>query len=95
MTKIATSRTPPELVAAELAAWIECIETALAPLAASDRSDVAVIDHLAQTVRQGWAIYDRLPADPRGEQLIMLLRRANAVMATVEDILDSLRLANR
>jgi hypothetical protein len=91
MTKTATGRTPPDPVA-ELAAWIERLEAALAPLAASDCSDITLIDHLARTVRQGWAIYDRLPEDPRGDQLIMLLRRANAVMAAVEDVLCRHRL---
>ena len=95
MTKIATGRTRPDPVAADLGAWIERLEAALAPLAAGDGSDIAPIGHLAQTVRQGWAIYDRLPEDPRGEQLIMLLRRANAVMAAVEDVLDNLRLVTR
>ena len=95
MTKIATGRTQPDLVAADLGAWIDRLEAALAPLAAGDRSDIAPIDHLAPTVRQGWAIYDRLPQDPRGEQLIMLLRRANAVTAAVQDVLDSLRLVTR
>lgn len=95
MTKIATGRTRPDLVAAELGAWIERLEVALAPLAAGDGSDIAPIDHLASTVRQGWAIYDRLPEDPRGEQLIMLLQRANAVMAAVQDVLGSLRLVTR
>ena len=95
MTKIATGRTQPDLVAAELGAWIERLEAALAPLAAGDGSDTAPIDHLARTVRQGWAIYDRLPEDPRGEQLIMLLRRANAVMAAAEDVVRSLRLMTR
>jgi len=87
MTKIATGRTRPDSVAAELGAWIERLEASLALLAAGDGSGIAPIDHLARTVRQGWAIYDRLPADPRGEQLIMLLRRANEVMAAVEDVL--------
>lgn len=89
MTKIATGRTPPDPVTAELAAWIERLEAALAPLAAGDRTAIAPIDHLARTVRQGWAIYDRLPEDPRGDQLIMLLRRANAVMAAVGNVLGS------
>jgi hypothetical protein len=61
---------------------------ALAPVAAGD---IAPIDHLARTVRQGWAIYGRLPEDPRGEQLVMLLRRATAV----EDVLDGLRPVTR
>jgi hypothetical protein len=91
MTKIATGRTRPDPVAAELGAWIERLEAALAPLAAGDGSGIVPIDRLARTVRQGWAIYDRLPEDPRGEELIMLLRRANAVMAAVEDVLGSLR----
>jgi hypothetical protein len=95
MTKIATGRTRQDPVAAELAAWIERLEAALTPLAAGDGSDIAPIDHLARTVRQGWAIYDRLPEDPRGEQLIMLLRRANAVMAAAEEVLGSLRLMTR
>jgi hypothetical protein len=95
MTKIATRRTRPDPIATELGAWIERLEAALAPLAAGDGSDTAPIDHLARTVRQGWAIYDRLPANPRGEQLIMLLRRANAVMAAAQDALGSLRLATR
>ena len=47
MTKIATGRTRPDLVAAELGAWIERLEVALAPLAAGDGSDIAPIDHLA------------------------------------------------
>jgi hypothetical protein len=88
MTKIATGRTRPDLLA-ELGAWIGRLEAALAPVATGD---IAAIDHLAQTIRQGWAVYDRLPQDPRGEQLVMLLRRANAVMATVEDVLDGVRL---
>jgi len=87
MTKIATGSTRPDPVAAELGAWIERLEAVLAPLAAGDGRGIAPIDQLARTVRQGWAIYDRLPQDPRGEQLIMLLRRANAVMAAVEDVL--------
>jgi hypothetical protein len=95
MTKLATGTTRPDPVAAELGAWIERLEAALAPLAAGDGSDIAPIDHLARTVRQGWAIYDRLPENPLGEQLIMLLRRANAVMAAVEDVLGSLRLVTR
>jgi hypothetical protein len=95
MTKIATGRTRPDPMAAELGAWIERLEAALAPLAAGDESGIAPIDHLARTVRQGWAVYDRLPEDPRGEQLIMLLRRANAVMAAVEDVLGSLYLRTR
>jgi hypothetical protein len=89
MTKIATGRTRPDVIAAELGAWIERLEAALAPLAAGDGSDIAPIDHLARTVRQGWAIYARLPRDPRGEQLIILLRRANAVMEAAEDGLES------
>jgi hypothetical protein len=95
MTKIATGRTRPDPVATELGAWIDRLEAALAPLAAGDQGDIAPIDHLARTVRQGWAIYDRLPANPRAEQLIMLLRRANAVMAAVEDVLRNLRLVTR
>jgi hypothetical protein len=95
MTKIATGRTRPDPVAAELGAWIERLEAALAALTADEGSGIAPIDHLARTVRQGWAVYDRLPEDPRGEQLIMLLRRANAVMAAVEDVLGSLRLRTR
>jgi hypothetical protein len=95
MTKIAIGRTRPDPVAAELGAWIGRLEAALAPLSAGDGSDIATIDHLARTVRQGWAVYDRLPEAPRGEQLIMLLRRANAVMAAVEDALGSLRLVSR
>jgi hypothetical protein len=94
MIKIATGRTRPDPLA-ELAAWIERLEAALAPLAAGDGRDITLIDHLARTVRQGWAVYDRLPEDPRGDQLIMLLRRANAVMAAVEDVLDGLRLVTR
>jgi hypothetical protein len=89
MTKIASGRTRPDLVAVALGAWIERLEAALAPLAAGDGSDVSSIDYLAQTVRQGWVIYEQLPEDPRGEQLIVLLRRANAVMAAVKDVLDS------
>jgi hypothetical protein len=92
MTKIATGRTQPDLVAAELGGWIERLEAALAPLAAGNGSDVARIDRLALTVRQGWAIDDRLPADPRGDQLILFLRRGNAVIAAVQDVLSSLRL---
>jgi hypothetical protein len=95
MTKIATGRTRPVLVAAELGAWIGLLEEALAPLAAGDEGDIAAFGHLARAVRRGWAIYDRLPEDPLGEQLIMLLRRANAVMAAVEDVLGSLRLVTR
>jgi len=90
MTKIASGRTRPDVVAAALGAWIERLEAALAPLAAGEGSDVASIDHLARTVRQGWVIYERLPEDPRGEQLMMLLRRANEVMDAVKDVLDSL-----
>ena len=89
MTKISTGRTRPDPVAAELGAWIERLEAALAPLAAGDGSGNARVNHLARTVRQGWVIYDRLPEEPRGEQLIMLLRRANAVMAAAEDVLAS------
>jgi hypothetical protein len=48
---------------------------------------------LARTVREGWAIYHRLPEDPRGDQIIMLLQRASALMAAVEDVLGSLCLA--
>jgi len=93
MTK--SGRTRPDLVAAALGAWIERLEAALAPFDAGHRSDTASIDHLAQIVRQGWAIYEQLPEDPRGDQLVMLLRRANAVMAAVQDVLGSLRLVNR
>jgi hypothetical protein len=95
MTKIVAGRTRPDLVAAQLGAWIERLEAALAPVADGNDSDIAMIDHLARTVRQGWAIYDRLPEDPRGEQLVMLLRRANALMAAVEDVLGSHRLVTR
>jgi hypothetical protein len=94
MAKIPTGGTRPDPVA-ELSAWIERLEAALAPLAADDGRDIAQIGHLARTVRQGWAIYDRLPEDPRGEHLILLLRRANAVMAAAEDALGSLRLVSR
>jgi hypothetical protein len=87
MTRIATGRTRPDPVAAELRAWIERLEAALAPLVAGDGSGIPPVDHLARTVRQGWAIYDRLPEDPRGEQLIVLLQRANAVMAAAEEVL--------
>ena len=92
MTKIATGRTRPDLVAAALGAWIELLVAALAPVAAGD---IAAIDDLALTIRQGWEVYDRLPEDPRGEQLTMLLRRANAVMAAAEDVLGSLRSVTR
>lgn len=95
MTKIANGSAQPDLEAAELGAWIERLGAALAPLAVGDGSDSAPMDHLARTVRQGWAIYDRLPEDPRGDQLIMLLRRANTVMAAIEDVLGSLRLVAR
>jgi hypothetical protein len=95
MTKIATGRTRPDPVAAELGAWIERLEAALAALTADEGSGIVPIDHLARTVRQGWAIYDRLPEDPRGEQLIMLLQRANAVMAAVEDVLAASTLRTR
>jgi len=94
MAKIRTGGTLPDPVA-ELSAWIERLEAALAPLAAGDGNDIAPIDHLVRTVRQGWAIYDRLPEDPRGEQVIMLLRRANAAMAEAEDALGGIRLASR
>ncbi|HUC26046.1 MAG TPA: hypothetical protein VMA73_25360 [Streptosporangiaceae bacterium] len=95
MTKIATGRTRPDPVAAELGAWIERLEAALAPLAAGDGSGIVPIDHLARTIRQGWAIYDRLPEDPRGEELIMLLQQANEVMAAVEDVLAASTLRTR
>jgi ParB-like chromosome segregation protein Spo0J len=94
MAKFLTGGIRPDPVA-ELSAWIERLEAALAPLAAGDGSDVASIDHLVRTIRQGWVIYDRLPEDPRGEQLVMLLRRANAALAAAEDVVGRLRLATR
>jgi hypothetical protein len=94
MTKTAPGRTRPDPIA-ELAAWIERLEAALAPLAAGNGSDIVPIGHLARTVRQGWAIYDRLPEDPRGDQLIMVLRRANAVLAAVENVLGSFPMVTR
>lgn len=54
MTEVATGRPRPDLVAAELGAWIERLEAALAPLAAGDDSDIASSELSGSPPRTGW-----------------------------------------
>ena len=90
MTKTTDAEAPPSLLASEFSAWLDRLEAA-GMAAAANGTDLAAIDHLASTFREGRPYHRWLDDESQPHvELRELMRPGNAVLAAVEDVIERL-----